>query len=216
MKKTLFTFLISYAFFSCTKHEIIPAPVKKVVLKASLKATIIKDNSQTDINWIQNLSECEFETSKAKYITQNEGEASRTTYFAEMNNISLNNSLRIALGNATWDANTAADPTLKIFNDFFKENALPQYSVTSNFGFEVKYKDKKGQVWMSDGLRNYSTSPRTVAFTNIVQESDIEFDYSKFTANFSCYLYKKYTENTVTTLDSIKIENAQFKAWFQR
>jgi cation diffusion facilitator CzcD-associated flavoprotein CzcO len=41
-------------------------------------------------------------------------------------------------------------------------------------------------------------------------------DYCKFSALFSCWVYRTATVNGTVTTDSLEIKDAQFKGWFSR
>jgi hypothetical protein len=68
-------------------------------------------------------------------------------------------------------------------------------------------------MWLSDSL----TKGNSVQFIGVKQESDIDYDYSKFVCRFNCKVYRSYIdEKKDTILDSILMQNVEFKGWFTR
>jgi hypothetical protein len=208
--------LISSVLFldSCIKHEVIPAPVARVDLNSSLEAVI----NGTDIEWTQNVNGFK---SNATVNTNSypSPTLSQKIYKSQMSSIYSENALRLTFGLLSWDAAATYEPSLSMFNDFHKDNAdilIPfkdydsQSSLPSLIGVEVEYTDNNGIVWISR-----ESDPNQFAnFEIIKQESDITGDYSLFSCQFSC---KVWRINPQTLLDeSIMISNAQYKAWFKR
>ena len=76
------------------------------------------------------------------------------------------------------------------------------------------YTDVYGNVWTS---RQGSVYPQDVEFIDIFQDSDETGDYSLFTCNYNCYVYRDYLDtlgNPVT--DEISLTNCVLKGWFRR
>lgn len=212
---TIFILSVALLFLgSCIKHEVIPAPVARVDLNANLEAVI----NGTDIEWTQNVNGYKGYTSveTEDYASP---QLSKKMYESRMSSIYSDQSLRLTFGSLTWDAAATFEPSLSMFNDFhvdnsdifipFKDYDSPS-SLPSLVGVEVEYTDNDGEVWIS----RESDPNQFAEFQIIKQESDNTGDYSLFSCQFSC---KVWRINPQTLLDeSIMISNAQYKAWFKR
>lgn len=212
MKKTVLLFALSSLLLTaCPKHEVIPAPDIKVALSASFLGTI--NGSQVELT--QNVDSYALSSTNVKTIFPSPT-PSKVIYSAEMKSSQQLLSLKINLGSLLYDASTGGTPALTAFNSFFNNNLTPTYKTAGDGGFEVVYRDGNGNVWTSDQA---SVSPQSVTFTDIVQESDSKGDYSKFTCNFSCEVYRTYEYPAGSSLfvtDTLVIQNAVLKGWFKR
>jgi hypothetical protein len=205
-----FAILLGSLFSSCIKPEIIPAPEPLVDLKVHFEGNI----NGTDVEYTDDVDGFNGETSDAQLILTSPSPSS-VAYFCNMTSNLIDRSLKVGMGSIYWDAGALEKPSVEQFNDFFTglENTtgLP-YTSGAIDGFEVSYTDNFGNVWVSDPT---STNTQSVLFTSIENESDNTGDYSKFTVEFSCYLYR-----TVSTLplerDSISMSNGIFEGWFKR
>jgi hypothetical protein len=191
---------------SCIEHEVIPAPIPTVDLKCSFVGTI----NGTGVELTQNVLGYNCLTEKTKIILPSPSWSS-AVYFSEMASTQQSLAVKIGLGSVFWDAATVNDPTLAQFNSFLQSATTPNYSTNGEAGFEVSYRDNTGKIWTS---KQNSVNPQSAVFSNILQESDNNGDYSKFTCTFSCYVY--HYDVVAEALDSVKIENAIYKAWFKR
>jgi hypothetical protein len=191
---------------SCIKHEVIPAPIPKVDLTCHFQGTI----NGTDVELTENVLGYYLNNSKAKILLPAPN-LSSAVYYAEMLSTQTPVSVKVGIGSVMWDASTATEPTLALFNTFHTTNTTPVYSNAAAAGFEVTFKDGTGTAWTTS---QSSTNFQDVTFSAITQESDSQGDYSKFTCNFNCYVY--HTDPITLQLDSIRIQNAQFKGWFKR
>lgn len=193
-------------FQSCIEHEVIPAPVPMVDLSCHFIGTI----NGTQLELTENVNNYTGKATKNLNILPAPS-VSSAAYNFEMLSTTQMSSIKIVLGSVLWDASVSAAPDLSAFNTFHSTNTSPSYSTAGNSGFEVSFKDASGLVWTS---KQNSVNPQNVTFTGIIQESDTLGDYSKFTCNFNCYVYR---QDAVTLLwDSVYIENGIFKGWFQR
>lgn len=210
MKKLAYLWILPFAMLviGCIKPEIIPAPAQKVDLIAYFKGEI----NGTNIKWTQNTDDYNCYPTITKTTNQGTGQSSTAVYFAEMKSESVKGSIRIGLGSINWDYNLTENPTMKLFSEFMNTNRKPKYSVNAKKGFEVQYKDKLGNVWLSDTTK----TGNSVNFISVKQESDLNSDYSKFTCQFNCQVSRTYIENKDTITDVIEIKNAEFKGWFTR
>jgi hypothetical protein len=211
MKKFGYLWFLPFAILivGCVKPEIIPAPTQKVDLTAYLKGDI----NGTNIKWVQNVNDYNCFPTITKTTVQGTGQSSRAVYYAEMKSESVKGSVRIGIGSVLWDYNLTENPTSKLFSDFMNQNTKPKFSANSRFGFEVQYKDKFGNIWLSDSL-----SPgNSVQFIGVKQESDVNNDYSKFICRFNCTVYRSYlNDKKDTIIEQIDIKNTEFKGWFTR
>jgi hypothetical protein len=205
MKKIAYLFLFGSVFLAgCPKHEIIPAPVPKVELSAHFTGVI--NGSNTELT--EGVQGFFLEATKTKIILPSPN-LSSAVYFADFKTDQSLVSLKVTLGSIFWDASLSSDPSLSQFNEFFTMPAslVPAYSAGAANGFEVIYRDGFGNIWKSS-----STDPGTVTFSDITQESDASGDYSKFTCQFDCVLYRTVGMNTYT----LAIEDAVCTGWFKR
>lgn len=208
MKKNVFFYFLPFLLLiSCVKHEVIPAPKKTVELISSFKG----DLGGTDIKWLQNVDDYSCIPSGTTNITNTSGEQSSKIFTSTISSSSKKGSISIDLGRVFW---TQYDkPTNDIFTKFFdgfKSND-PHFSNGGKPGFEVRYTDNLGNVWISDSASIY---PQNVKFTNIAYDSDLNTDYCKFTATFNCHLFHYNKEKQKS--DSLPVKNAVFKGWFTR
>ena len=212
MKKIIaFYILPGLLLFSCIKPEIIPAPEQKVVLSAYFKGKI----NNTDVKWYQNQEDYDCEPTKSKNTFQEQGKLSQAIYFAEMKSSTVKTAIKIGVGSVLWDYTTAEDPTKLLFDNFMTKlnSSKIKYSKEAIDGFEVKYTDKLGRAYYSSPT---SVNIQNVEFISVKQESDIDNDYSKFVSSFNCWVYRTYMEDTIKRIDSLHIEEGQFKGWFVR
>ncbi len=193
-------------FSSCIKHEVIPAPEPKVDLYAHFAGDI----NGTPVEFTENVLGYANHTSKAKILLPSPS-LSSAVYYSEMKSAETLVSIKVGLGSVMWDASTTSDPTLSLFNSFHLNNTTPVYSNNATSGFEVTYRDAANKIWTS---KENSVNPQSVTFSALLQESDASGDYSKFTCNFSCYVYR--TDPVTLLEDSVRIQSAVFKGWFQR
>jgi hypothetical protein len=203
-----FSFLFLVLIFGCVKHEIIPAPIKTVDLKVSFQGTI----NHTKVEFTDNIDGFNGEPSNAMYkVTA--PQLSSISYFCNMTSNTINKSIKVGIGSLFWDAGALSSPSVTQFNDFctrLKDSLEINYGDKALNGFEVTYKDNFGNVFVSDPN---SVNPQSVLFTAINNDFDKEGEYSKFTVEFSCYLYRSISQ---TERDSIYLENCKFSGWFQR
>lgn len=205
MKKIAFLFLFGSVFLAgCPKHEIIPAPTPEADLQAHFEGTI----NGTDVELTQNVEGYFLLTEKSKSIEPSPT-PSTAVYHAEFKSEQTLVSMKISLGSIVWDGSLSDDPTLTLFNNFFTATLTPAYSLDADSGFQVVYRDGLGNVWTSDPA---SAAPQDVVFSNVIQESDIAGDYSKFTCTFNCTVYRTVGPDTFSLL----IEDAVYEGWFQR
>lgn len=203
MKKIFFLYALPVILmYSCIKHEIIPAPEKKVELKAYFKGYI----DSTDVDWRQNINDYACEATNSRNVTQDPGKKSSAIFYAEMISPSVKGSIRLGIGSIYWNG-IINNPTKEIFNTFMLNHTTPKYSTGAVDGVEIRFTDNFGKQWFSD-----STST-DIEFTSMSPESDLTNDYMKFQVSFSCFVYRQIDEKTK---DSIEIKSGVFKGWFQR
>lgn len=209
MKKIAFIFGFGALFLAgCPKHEIIPAPEQRVELTPHFEGNI----NGTDVELTENVQGFFLETTKTKII-QTSPTPSEAVYFADFKSSDVLNSIKIGVGSVFYDGSlNSGDPTITLFNSFMSGIGAtpPDYSDGGTAGFEVTYRDGNGLVWKTDETMVAGSS---VAFANIVQESDNTGDYSKFTCTFDCTVYRWQGD---TLLLSIPITDAVYSGWFKR
>lgn len=204
MKKIAFLFLFGSVFLAgCPKHEIIPAPTPKVALSGHFTGNI----NGTSIELTQNVTGYYVDANKAKVILPSPN-LSSAVYYANFKSDQSLVSIQVSLGSIQWDASVSSDPGLTQFDTFFTTTLTPSYSAAAASGFEVIYRDGSGNIWTSDP----ASTPQSVVFSGITQESDATGDYSKFTCTFDCIVYRTVGLNTY----SLPIQNAVYTGWFKR
>lgn len=199
--------LLTIGLSSCIEHEVIPAPEPTVDLQiAEFEGTI----NGTYVHLTENVSGYYVSTEKAKILLP-PPQLSSAVYFSEILSAESPVSIKIGLGSVMWDASTTSDPTLTQYNNFLMNTLTPVFALDGNNGFEVRYKDGLGVVWVSNQA---SVNFQDVIFSDIKQESDASGDYSQFTCDFECYVY--HTDPVTLELDSVRIQASEYKAWFKR
>lgn len=200
---------ISVIATSCIKHEVIPPPVPMVDLEAYFIGTI--DGATIELT--ENVLGYTNSSEKSKIILPPPS-FSKAVYYSKMASASIPTSIKVGLGSVIWDASSEPDPALAPFNNFMLSNANPNYSNGGAAGFEVIYRDGFGNEWTS---KETGFGNQDVEFVDIVQESDSTGDYSMFTCNFNCYVYRSYDDGTGTIVtDSTNIQDATYIGWFKR
>jgi len=237
MKKNfiLVTIFAALAIYSCTKHEVIPAPTPLVDLEVHFTGLI----NGTNIEYTEDVLGYNGESTFEQYITTTGIDT--TVYFSSMVSDVEAPVLKIGIGGIPWDAASLSSPSLEQFTAFFEGliddgTSNPPVAPTIDYardgkkGFIVSYKDKDGNTWLStlyhDGQtidENNSMPIELANFSDLTFESDNTGDYVKFTAKFGCRLYrfdKYYTIPPSTTqlrdYDTITIENGIYSGWIKR
>ncbi len=205
MKKTIALFVFGSLFLAgCPKHEIIPAPTTKI----DLNSTFIGNINGSDVELTQNVDGYYLDATKVKAIVPSP-DLSSSIYSADMKSDQTLVSIKVSLGSVMFDGSISQDPTINQFNSFYSTNTAPIYTTDAEDGFAVTYRDGNGGIWKTDP----TMSGGNVLFTNIVQESDDTGDYSKFSCNFDCIVYRYIND---TTTYSLPITGATLNAWFKR
>jgi hypothetical protein len=221
-KGVLLIGLIGFGIGSCIEHEVIPPPEPVVELSCSFEGLI----GGAFVEYTENVNEYVCFPSISKQSNSSTGITSAQYLFA-MTSPMQATSIQIALGSLSWNDPTGTEiPSLNLFNNFFKTNDTPLYSDGAMNGFAVTYRDVNGLLWTTD-----QTDPgNTIEFVpgSIVQESDKNGDYSKFTALFNCTVHHTYVvpdlplnpnpqnQTYHDSLASFLIEDAIFKGYFKR
>lgn len=213
MKKAVFLLALStVALTGCPKHEVIPAPVAKVELDGHMIGTI----NGGGIEFTEGVAGFEVGVGSVKTV-RTSPVLSSAVYYAGMATTESSVLVRISLGSVLWDAANSTDPSITQFNSFFTDvmNQTPIYALAGEGGFEVVYRDGNNKTWTSKA----SDPGNQAVFTNIVQESDANGDYSKFKCVFSCNVFRMEQVNPLPapmTEISIPIQNIEFDGWFKR
>lgn len=211
LKKGIFVLVAAgMSLTACIEHEVIPAPVPEVELYAHFIGDI---GGQLGREFTENV---DYYVGSAGVNYEDNFGIATTKYYFNLTSTQETEGIGVMLGSISWNiASGASAPSLSSFNQFFLDNDVPPYMDNADNGFQVLYTDVNGQLWTS---RQTSTNLQEVVFTDIVQESDDNGDYSKFTCDFNCWVYADLYDqvNQVYYLDSIHIQNATLKGWFQR
>ncbi len=215
MKKTILLLTLgSFLLTGCPKHEIIPAPTPHVELTSNFLGTV----NGSVVELTQNVNGYYNDALKAKIILPSPTPSS-AVYSAELKSGQSLVSIKVSLGSVFFDSGVAQDPALEVWKSFFLANDDPDdpsYSAGAASGFEVVYRDGTGAVWTSD-----DATPGTVKFTNVVQESDEDGDFIKFTCTFDCSVFRDIPDTTTPDPNdmitiSLPIQDAVFNGWFKR
>lgn len=219
-KGVLLSGLVVIGLGSCIEHEVIPPPEPVVELVCSFEGLV----GGAFLEYTENVNDYECFPSLAK---QTQFGITNAQYLFAMTSQSQIPYIQIAMGSLSWNDPTGTEvPSLSLFNSFFLTNDMPLYSNGAMAGFEVTYRDNYGDLWRS----NEADITNEVEFlpNSIIQESDKNGDYSKFTATFTCEVYHTYVVPDITVIpqtnpptmrDSIAsfmIEDAVFRGYFRR
>lgn len=198
--------LLTFSIQSCIKHEIIPAPIPMVDLSCHFVGSI----GGTKLELTENVAGYSGKATKNLNILPSPA-VSSAAYNFEMSSPSSMGSVKIVLGSVLWNSSVSPSPDLTTFNTFHSTTIAPAFSTSGISGFEFSYRDGNGLIWTS---KQNSKNSQNAAFTGITQESDSQGDYSKFTCNFSCYVYHQDPQSLAW--DSLIVQNGSLKGWFQR
>lgn len=230
MKKNLLivSLFAGLAILSCTKHEVIPAPVPVVDLEGSFTGLV----NGSDIEYTEDVQGYNGASTFEQYITTTGLDT--TVYFSSMESDLATPVIKIGIGGISFDAASLSVPSLNQFEDFFEglvdaiTPPIIDYSLDGKQGFVVSFTDNNGNVYKSslfhDGQLFENISPLELpTFSNMKLESDNTGDYAKFTVKFGCELYRfvrYYTIPPSTTqyreYDTIVIENGVYSGWIKR
>ncbi|MGM0478362.1 MAG: hypothetical protein ACQERC_03990 [Bacteroidota bacterium] len=189
---------------SCVEHEVIPPPKEEVDLTCSFSATI----EENDYELIQDVNGYFCNPSQAKEILPSP-QPSSVKYYSEIRSDAQMDFLKIGLGSLSFNAEEDIDPTVEQFTAFFNSNNLPVYDEDAEEGIEIVFRDGQGTVWTS---MDTTQEVQNFEFTSLVQESDEEGDYMKFTATFDVSLFDDLEQPT----DTLVMENAVYSGYFER
>jgi hypothetical protein len=203
MKFKLFTIaaLVAGITASCIKHEVIPPPKPKVDLSSSFMA----DTSGFPIVYTKDVEGFFVEATNFRAL-QASPQLSSIVYFNTIRSTNYADLFRISVGRCFWDAANGQFPSVSQFKLFFEGMSNPSISNDGLNGVMLEWRDSNNQLWRS---REESTQPQSFVFTSIVQESDEDGDYVKFSSEFSCYLY------SLDGLDSVRFDNGRYSSFFK-
>jgi hypothetical protein len=186
---------------SCVKHEVIPPPKPQV----DLSSTFFADTSGTTIQYTKDVDGFYIQATNERFL-QSSPQLSSIVYFNTIRSTNYTDLVKFSVGKALWDAAAGPLPTVSQFKLFFEGMLTPAFSDNAENGIVIEWVDRNGQLWIS---RENSTQPQSFVFTSIVQESDEEGDYVKFSSEFSCWLY------SLDNQDSVRFDNGRYTSYFQ-
>jgi hypothetical protein len=214
MKKALiFSLLIvGLVIFGCKKPEVIPAPSSKADLKIHFEGII----NGSDVEWTKNVEGYKA-VSRKQLVPQSGGLLLDLSYYCGMLSDFKNSGIEVGLGALVQDPTLGTSPNMVTFRDFMDDNLTtpPDYSDSAKAGFEVRYFDENGRLFVSD-----ETLPGSVIFSNYEEKEDNSGEYIQFQVNFGCVV--KHWGKTVTQpiVDSVLatavIQNAKLTGYFTR
>ena len=189
------------ALASCVKHEVIPPPKPKVDLSSSFSV----DTSSVKITYVKDVDGFLIEPTNFRQL-QSTPQLSSIVYFNTIRSSVFSDLFKVSIGRAYWDAGNGPFPSVELFRIFFENTINPAFSDNGIDGVMLEWRDRNNVLWRS---REASLQSQSFVFTSVVQESDEEGDYVKFSAEFSCYMY------TTDGLDSIRFDNGKYTSYFQ-
>lgn len=205
-KLTASFLLVAVVFFSCNKHEVIPAPVPKADLETHFFGTI----GGSDVELTENVNG--YSGNSAADFIISAGGIDSAVYYSQFSSNVSSLSIKVGHGSVEFDNGSSSSPTLSAFNNFYNNNLTPLFSTNGKNGFTVTYVDGNGRTWQSN--EDHLLPTESVEYTNVSQESDNTGDYTKFTVTFNCYVY---SFNVVTGIvDQLPITDAVYKGWYKR
>jgi hypothetical protein len=193
--------IVSGIAVSCIKHEVIPPPQPKVDLSSSFTA----DTSGFPLVYTKDVDGFFVEATNFREL-QASPQLSNIVYYNTIRSTNYADLFRISVGRAFWDAANGQFPSVSQFKLFFEGLTNPGFSDDGINGVMLEWRDSNNQLWHT---RAASTQPQNFVFTSIVQESDEDGDYVKFSAEFSCYLY------SLDGLDSVRFDNGRYSSYFK-
>ncbi|HLV41040.1 MAG TPA: hypothetical protein VKY37_02085 [Brumimicrobium sp.] len=193
-----------FVFSSCIKHEVIPAPTPEVNLPASFSGFL--EGSSYEI--IKDFNGYYCDATQAKELLP-VPQPSKITYYSSIKSDQKMDFIQIGIGKLIFNTDNVIVPKLEAFTAFFNNNVNPTYKLGANSGVEIVFRDSQGGVWISD---ENSALPQDFTFTSLVQESDENGDYMKFSARFNVSL----VDNVTNPTDTVTFQNAVFEGYFQR
>lgn len=188
---------------SCVEHEVIPPPKPEVELNASFTSQL----EGSDYELIQDVNGYYCDPTQAKEILPTP-QPSTVTYYSAIRSDSQIDFIQIGVGKLNFNADNSINPSVEQFTSFFNSNTAPLYSTDAEDGVEIVFRDGQGNVWRS---MEGTGEPQDFQFTSLVQESDEEGDYMKFTAQFNVSLFDDLQNPT----DTVVFENAIFEGYFK-
>ncbi len=213
MKKALIFsgIIIGAVLFACKKAETIPAPSAKADLKIHFEGTI----NGSDVEWTKNVDGY-YAVSRKLIVAQGGGTGLLDlSYYCGMLSNSKSSGIEIGLGSLPQDPTLGTSPTLVTLRDFMDNNTSPVYSDSSKAGFEVRYFNENGKLFVSD-----ENVPGSVLFSNYVEKEDNAGEYVQFQVDFSCVV--KHWGKTVTlplqdsVLATAVIQSGKLTGYFTR
>ena len=204
-----FSIIIAVALLSsCIKHEVIPAPTKRVDLPASFTASL----NGFGYEIIKDIDGYSCKATQAKELLPTP-QLSNMIYYSSLQSQEKLDFIQIGIGKLKFNADHNLDPSLSAFKDFFIDEPIRDYSEGAEDGVEIIFRDGSGKIWKSD-----ETIPgQSFEFTDAVIESDEFGDYLKFTAKFNAVLVLDIDDVDHPDYGSIStLENATFQGYFKR
>jgi hypothetical protein len=199
-------FALCFLIISCNKAEIIPPPDDKVELTCNFKGFI----GNREINFVQNVNG--YTCIPDIGYNDQPGKPGERKYTASIKSGLLPHSIVVSVGNLKFQKQEN-EPNISDFSSYMLDNINFSYSKDASNGFEIRYTDELNQQWVSDPS---SKNTKSILFTATSVESDPSNDYCKFSALFSCWVYRDVTINGAIIKDSLEIKDGQFKGWFSR
>lgn len=211
MKKA-FIFSVIFAgvtFLGCKKPETIPAPSTSADLKIHFQGVI----NGSDVEWTKNVNG--YKAISRKILDPQPMNLYNLSYYCGMFSNSKVSSIEIGLGSLVQDATLGTSPNMTTFRAFMDNNMNPLYSDEAVAGFEVRYTNENGQLFVSD-----ETNPGLVEFLDYEEKEDNAGEYIQFTAKFTCLVKHWGTTVTLPIQDSVlataTIQNAILTGYFTR
>jgi hypothetical protein len=202
--KNLLVILISGGFlFSCIKHVVIPPPLPQV----DLSATFVADTNGTQFGYATDVNGFYVQATNYREILSSP-QPSNIKYFSAILSTNFTDLFKVSIGRDYWDAVNGPFPPVNQFRVYFESmrNVSLPFSDDANSGVMLEWRDANNQLWKTSAS---SPLPQSFVFTSVVQESDEEGDYVRFTANFSATFYSPDMSQQRT------LNNGQYVGYFK-
>lgn len=200
--KNLLVILISGVFmFSCIKHVVIPPPLPQVDLSASFVA----DTNGVQIAYVTDVNGFFVQATNYREILSSP-QPSNIKYFSTMQSSNLTDLFKVSIGRDFWDASTGPFPPVNQFRVYFESMMAVPFSDNADEGVVLEWRDSNNQLWKTS---QDSPLPQYFEFTSVVQESDEEGDYVRFTMIFTATFYSPDMSQTRT------LTNGQYVGYFK-
>jgi hypothetical protein len=172
-----------------------------------LSASFIADTNGTQFSYATGVNGFYVQATNYREILSSP-QPSNIKYFSTILSTNLTDMFKVSIGRDFWDAATGAFPPVNQFRVYFESmlNVSLPFSDDAMNGVMLEWRDANNQLWRTSAS---SPLPQSFVFTSVVQESDEEGDYVRFTATFTATFYSPDMSQQRT------LNNGQFVGYFK-